>query len=144
MSEEQQKPSVSGDYIEARIGDNASQVAVGKGIVQKQGAEKDTEVTEQDLDQIRKLFTDLKDQIAKEAPPDKKDAALERVGEMESEITSKKPSLTTLEYVRDWFAKNAPMLLGSVTSIVVNPLVGKVVQAAGDIAVSELKKRFGQ
>lgn len=144
MSEDKQKPPVGGDYIEARIGDNASQVAVGKGIIQKQGAGKDAEVTEQDLEEIRKLFSDLKQQIEKEAPPEKKDAALERVGEMEGEITSKKPSLTTLEYVRDWFAKNAPMLLGSVTSIVVNPLVGKVVQAAGDIAVSELKRRFGQ
>lgn len=143
MSDNHRKPPVGGDYIEAHIGDNANQVAVGKGIVQKQGGEKDSEVTEQDLEAIRKLFSDLKQQIEKEAPPEKKDAALERVSEMEGEITSKKPSLTTMEYVRDWFAKNAPMLLGSVTSLVVNPIVGKVVQAAGDIAISELKRRFG-
>ncbi len=144
MSADHQKPPVGGDYIEARIGDNASQVAVGKGIIQKQGTEKETEVTQADLDQIRQLFADLKQQIAVQAPPDKKDAAIERVGEMEAEIANQKPSLTTMEYVRDWFAKNAPTLLGSVTGLIVNPLVGKVVQAAGDIAVSELKKRFGQ
>jgi hypothetical protein len=144
MSVKNQKPPVGGDYIEAHIGDNANQVAVGKGIVQKQAPGNEAEVTEADLEEIRKLFADLKQQIEAQAPPDKKAAALERAGELEEEVTSKKPSLTTMEYVRDWFAKNAPGLVGSITSVVINPIVGKVVQAAGEIAVSELKRRFGQ
>lgn len=143
MAKETDRPNTGGDFIQANIGDNANQVAVGKNIVQKQLAGEAGEVTEADLDEIRKLFADFKQQVEQEAPPDKKAAALERAGELQDELTSKKPSLSTVEYVRNWFVKNAPGLLGGLTSLVVNPLVGKVVQAAGEMAADEFKRRFG-
>jgi len=54
------------------------------------------------------------------------------------------PDLTTMEYVKKWFVKNLPALAGSVTSLVVHPVVGKLVTAAGDAAVAEFNRRFGK
>jgi hypothetical protein len=142
--EEARKPSVGGDYIQATIGDNVHQVAVGKDIVQQQHIGGSVEITETDLEQVRQLFAELKQQIEQAAPPEKKSAAMERVSELENELASKKPTLTTFEYVRSWFGKNLPSLLGAVTSVLVNPIVGKVVEAAGEIAAGELKRHFGQ
>jgi hypothetical protein len=131
-----------GDVISATIGDNASQVAVGKDIRQQQNSTS-TEVTEADLKQVSDMFAALKQQIEEQAPPDKKAAALERVGELQQEIASKKPDLITFDYVKSWFGKNLPSLLGGVTSLIINPIVGKVVQAASGLAVDALKRRFG-
>jgi hypothetical protein len=144
MTAEETHPKESADHIQAQIGDHAQQVAVGKDIIQQQQISGTIEVTEADLEQVRRLFAELKRQIEQSAPPEKKSAALERVGELENEFAGQKPSLTTLEYVRNWFGKNLPSLLGAVTSVLVNPIVGKVVEAAGEIAAGELKRRFGQ
>ncbi len=135
-------PHVGGDVIQATIGSHASQVAVGKDIHQQQ-VHTTGPVTEADLKQFQALFDDLKKQIAEQAPPDKKDAALERVDEMQQELKSPKPQLSTLEYVRNWFGKNLPSLLGGVTSLIVNPIVGKLVETASGLAADALKKQFG-
>jgi len=136
------QPAAGGDIIQATIGANASQVAVGKNIRQQQNSSS-AEITQADLQQIQALFADLKQQIEQQAPPDKKAAALERVDELQQEITSKKPELSTFDYVKSWFGKNIPTLLGSVTSLIVNPLVGKVVETASGLAAEAIKRRFG-
>jgi hypothetical protein len=135
-------PSVGGDMIQATIGSHASQVAVGKDIHQQQ-VNSSGAVTEADLKQFQALFEELKQQISSQAPPDKKDAALERVDELKQELASPKPQLSTLEYVRNWFGKNLPGLLGGVTSLIINPIVGKVVEAASGLAADALRKQFG-
>jgi hypothetical protein len=135
-------PRAGGDIIQATIGEHASQVAVGKDIHQQQvsGA---AQITQADLDQVQALFDQLKQQIEKQAPPDKKDAALERVTELQQEIGAKKPDLSTMEYVKNWFGKNLPALLGGVTSLLINPILGKVVEAAGGLAADALRNHFG-
>ena len=77
------------------------------------------------------------------APPEKKDAALERVDELEEAITAQEPDLPTMEYVKRWFVRNLPDLAGAVTSVVVHPIVGKLVEAAGDALAAEFRRRFG-
>jgi hypothetical protein len=139
---EQEKP---GDVIRATIsGDVSGQVAVGKGITQTQtvGAAR-PEVTETDLAKLRQALADLKAKVAAEAPPEKKDAALERVEELEEAITAKEPDLPTMEYIKRWFVKNLPGLAGAVTSVVVHPIVGKLAEAAGDALAAEFRRRFG-
>jgi len=42
--------------------------------------------------------------------------------------------------VRDWFAANVPKLAGAVAGLVVHPVVGKLVEAAGDAVVGEFKQ----
>jgi hypothetical protein len=135
-------PNVGGDYIVANIGANSGQVAVGKNIHQVQQVGSGNQVTEADLKQVQQLFAELKQQIELSAPPEKKDAALERVTELHEEITSQKPALSTFEYLRNWFLKNVPSLAGAVASVVLNPIVGKVVEAAGTIAANQLKNLF--
>ena len=141
--DEQEK--LSGDVIRATIsGDISGQVAVGKGITQTQtiGAAR-TEVTEADWAELRQALADLKAKVAAEAPPEKKDSALGRVEELEEAITAKEPDLTTMEYVKRWFVKNLPNLAGAVTSVVVHPIVGKLVEAASDALAAEFRRRFG-
>jgi hypothetical protein len=136
----------SGDVIRATIsGDISGQVAVGKGITQIQtiGAAR-PQITEADLAELRQILADLKAKVAAEAPPEKKDAALERVKELEEAVTAGEPDLPTMEYVKRWFARNLPGLAGAVTSVVVHPIVGKLVEAAGDALATEFRRRFGR
>jgi len=136
----------SSDVIRATIsGDISGQVAVGKGITQVQsiGATR-PQITEADLAKLRQILTDLQAKVAAEALPEKKDAALERVKELEEALTAEEPDLTTMEYVKGWFVKNLPGLAGAVTSVVVHPIVGKLVEAAGDALAAEFRRRFGR
>jgi len=144
MQDKKDQPlNVGGDYIVANIGANSGQVAVGKNIHQVQQVGSGNQVTEADLKQVQQLFAELKQQIELQSPPDKKEAALERVTELQEEVTSQKPAVSTFEYVRNWFLKNAPSLAGAVASVVLNPIVGKVVEAGGTIAADQLKHLFG-
>jgi len=149
MSEEQTSSNVttpSGPGIrQTAIGDHNIQIGAVSGGEVNIGvpAAKQPEVTEADLVALRKLLADLKAQVEVEAPPERKEAALERVGELEQAVTAKQPDLSTMEYVKGWFVKNLPGLAGAVTSVVINPIVGKLVQAAGDTLAAEFKRRFG-
>lgn len=142
MDEEERKP---GDVIHGTISGTVSgQVAIGKDITQTQvtGATR-PEVTPADLDALRKMLADLRAQVEAAAPPAQKHAAQERVDELAAAITAEKPDLTTMEYVKQWFVKNLPSLAGAVTGVVINPIVGKLVQAAGDALAEEFRRRFG-
>jgi hypothetical protein len=133
----------SGDSVNANISGNISgNVAIGRNISQIQNIGASQEVTQEDRVTLQQLLNTLTTQIAAEAPVEKKDAALERVEELKEAITSEKPDLTTMEYVKKWFGKNLPQLAGYIVSVLVNPVVGKVVEATGEIASGELKKRF--
>jgi len=48
-----------------------------------------------------------------------------------------------MQYVRGWFAKHLPGLAGSVVGVVVHPVVGKLVTAAGDAAVAQFEQLLG-
>ena len=48
-----------------------------------------------------------------------------------------------MEYVRDWFARHLPKLAGTVGALVVHPIVGKIVEASGEVIALEFKRRFG-
>ena len=99
-------------------------------------------VTDKEYEELFSLIDDLKEKILKEADDDKKDQAIERAEELKEALKEKKPDLSTMEYVTNWFAKNLPTIAGSVTSLVIHPIVGKLVQAAGDAAVEEFNRRF--
>jgi len=133
------------DVIRGTIsGDVSGQVAIGKGIVQTQTVSAARpRVTEGDLAELRQVLADLKAKLAAEAPPEKKAAALERVEELEEAITAEEPDLPTMEYVKRWFVKNIPTLAGAVTGVIVHPIVGKLVEAAGDALTTEFRRRFG-
>jgi hypothetical protein len=121
-----------------------SQVAVGSHISQQIGVPlRDSRPTREDLEQA---LAELKQRIAAEAPAEEKAAALERAGELEEAVKVEKPdqgTLTTMEYVKNWFIKHLPGLAGAVMSVIVHPIVGKLVEAGGDALVAEFNRRFG-
>jgi hypothetical protein len=125
--------------------DVSGQVAVGDGNVQLQtiGAPS-PEVAEADRVELRRLVADLKTRIEAEVSSEKKNAALERIGELEQALTGDEPDLTTMEYVNRWFARHLPGLAGAVAGVVVHPIVGKLVEAAGEGLAAEFRRRFHQ
>jgi hypothetical protein len=135
----------TGDSIHVNIqGPVSGQVAAGRGISQtRMTSASRGAVTEADLDELRHVLLDLQAQVNAHSPPDQKTAAIERVRELQTAIISEKPDLTTMEYVRNWFVKHLPALAQSVGSIVVHPIVGRLVEAGGETLVAEFRRRFG-
>ena len=129
------------------IGDKAQSVIIGESVTnvhQTISQPPRVQVTETDLAAIRNLFKELQNQVAAQAPPDKKNSALERVEELQEAIIAEEPDLETMAYIKKWFGKNTPPLARAVTGVLNNPMVGKVVEARGGPTASELKRRFGQ
>jgi hypothetical protein len=97
-------------------------------------------VEAQDLDE---LFDIVHKQVAEQAPPDKKEAAQKKVEALKEALTGAEPDLGMVESVVRWFGEQLPQLVGIITSILFHPLVGKVIEAAGELAMAEFKRRFG-
>jgi hypothetical protein len=140
------KHNKSGDSITANIsGPISGQVAVGKDITQTQRVGTAAGFTEAEEAEFRNLFAKLKEQVAAEAPPDKKAQALEQVEELHQALSAEKPDRTTLtkmERVKNWFVKYIPKMVGTVTSVFIHPLVGKLVEAGGEVLAGEVRHRF--
>lgn len=128
------------DRITVRISGGVSgQVAAGRDIHQQYVRTEQTAVTEADRDQVRELVAALKELVAAEAPVDKREVALGQLDDLEDAVLDDEPDVGTLMHVRNWFRKRLPHLVGPVTKLIVNPVVGKVVEAAGDLAASEFR-----
>ena len=137
-----------GDDIQVHIGCSVAeggQVGVGRDISQSYVRTHNDApaVAEADLVELRRAVEEVKAQIRAEVPPEQQSAALERIDEVEQAVVAEEPDVTTLQYVRNWFVKNLPKLAGTVTGLVVHPVVGKIVEAAGDVAASQFRKLFG-
>lgn len=124
-------------------GSVSGQFAVGERITQIRTSVTAEPVTDAELANLKLAIASLKAEVAQQAPADKQAAAAERLDELHQAITSGKPKLSTMEYVRDWFAGNIPTMVGAVTSVIVNPIVGSLVKAGGDALFSDFEHRFG-
>src|ERR1700681_5018683 len=122
-------------------GSVSGQLAIGQDITQIHTVS--APVSEAELTELRKAFDALKAQLAQHAPPGQQAGAAERLDELHAAITAPQPEVSTMEYVRNWFIKNVPTMAGAVTSIVINPIVGRLVQAGGDVLAVDFKRRFG-
>jgi hypothetical protein len=139
MSEKGKLPDKTSVTIKGNV---SGQIGIGNNISQSQ-TEIHNVATAADLNDLRQALHDLRAKVEAEAPAEKKAAALERVQELEQAITEKEPDLSTMEYVKNWFGKNIPTLAGAIASIVVHPIVGKLVEAGGDLLVEDFQHRFG-
>ena len=63
------------------------------------------------------LFARLTTRLLAEAPPGKKEAALERLAELKEALTATPPDQQTIAYIRNWFTKNVPSLAGEVAQL---------------------------
>jgi hypothetical protein len=122
-----------GDTIHAamHVEDNKGQIAGGKNIVQTMQAA-GPPLTEPEREQVRLEFAQLREQVAAQAPAERRDQAVGHIEELERAAFEEEPDLTTIQLVTRWFKRNLPALAGSVTSLVATPLVGRLVQVAGD------------
>ena len=137
----QSQPSISAN-ITAR--DISGQVVLGSQntVSQQSGIAPESLVTPAELEELRQCFQQLRQQVQLNAPTEKQASALERVDELEATITTEKPDLTTIQYVKNWFGKHLPKLAGAVTGIIIHPIVGKLVEAVGDMAAADFRDRF--
>jgi len=120
------------------------QFAIGNQITQTQFVQNNNaHITQADLQELHILIEDLKQKVTSTASPEIKDKAIERASELEEAITAQKPDLTTMEYVRNWFVKYLPPLAGTISALVVHPIVGKIVEVSGETIALEFKRRFG-
>jgi hypothetical protein len=137
-------PNTPGDRITANIeGTIDGQVAVGKVISQTQSTATPGKLDPQALSILEELCRDLKVQARRRLPASTQRPATDRIDELHEAITAQKPDLTTMEYVKGWFAKHAPALSNSVVSLIFHPIVSKVMESAGEALAQDFRHRFG-
>jgi hypothetical protein len=125
-------------------GDNSGIISFGdeNKLTVDRRVDKRTTISAQDAAALQSLIANLREQVTREAPEDQRIAALSKVDELNEAIATK-PSLHRMMAIRDWFAVHLPAMLGAVTSVFVDPLVGKIVEASGEIAADAFRKKFG-
>jgi len=130
------------DRFETHIGAVSGPVHTGKGdiLIEHWDARG---VTAADVDALRKLLSDLRARVTAEAPPELAQEAQKQVDKLEQATAAEKPDVGAMKGVRDWFLEHLPSVAGAVTSLV-NPFLGKVVEAAGDLAAGEIRRRYGK
>lgn len=109
-----------------------------------------TIVTEADLAQLRAALSDLRSRIEIEAPPERKNTALEWMVKLEETLIPASLldkmtydlDLDTVAYLKRWFAKNIPSLNEAVTFVIIHPVVLKLVDVTGEPLASEFRHRF--
>jgi hypothetical protein len=139
----------AGHAITATVtGDVSGQMAIGANIqqVRSEGAPVTAEGREL-LADFRRAVEELRAEIDAGVPAELAGPAQERVDELETAVAAAaegkaEMDVTTFEYVRRWLGKNLPAVAGAVTSVVVHPLVGKLVEAAGDAAAGAVRRRL--
>jgi hypothetical protein len=93
---------------------------------------------------LAELIAELRRTVAAEAPPEQREEAVAKVDELGAAVTATgQPDVRRMATVRNWFALHLPKVIGSVMGLIVHPLVGKVVEAAGDLVVDRFKDSFG-
>jgi hypothetical protein len=140
MTDDDRKPEST--RVDTR-GDNYGQFSIGDDntIIQSNLAP-GPPLTEAELAELHQAVAALRKQVAAQAPPEKQAMALGLVDEVEKTVTAKEPDVSTMQYVRNWFTDNLPELAGGVVSLLLSPLVGKAVEAAGGVALAEYRRRF--
>jgi hypothetical protein len=130
--------------IKAEIGDvNQGQVAVGTDIEQTNTVYNVTAPpTAEELAALKAAFADLKAQVERDAPPDVRDEAVRQTEALQQATMAEKPDVSVMAAAKRWFLAHAPGLLGAVTAVVINPVVGKIVSSAGEAIAKEYQKWF--
>ncbi len=125
-------------------GQVSGQVSFGDQVNMTQNVTNVTgQVTQEEMAQLTEVFQNLRTQVEDVAKTDKeKEAAIERVEELREAITTEEPDVSTMEYVKRWFTKNLPSVAGTITGVLVHPVVGKLVSSAGEAISDEFKRRF--
>lgn len=129
----------SGASIQAG-GDVYKDVSIeGTGAV---GRESTVVVLKQDeIETVNRLFADLNSQLMSvpDISEDRRNEAISKAEELNNEIIKEKPKPSKIEQLKGWLIDNVPEVAGAVTSLFVNPIVGKVVEKAGKMVSNRIK-----
>jgi hypothetical protein len=149
--EKYKMPKKSKPQVNLKTGNiSGSQIVIGDGnnvisgdnnrITQK----KNIVLSPAELKTLQDKFSGLQKEIESSLTPEKKEEALQKADELQKAVLAGKPDTSTMVNVRNWFVKNLPGIAGTVTGMLVNPIVGKLVEAAGDMAVKEFRQKLGE
>lgn len=122
------------------VGESAQVTVAGAQTITMSG------LTAAELAQVQNLVHALKDAVETQGlSDDEKTEAKIIAGRLEKELTVKdrKPDGSKLKAAAQWLLEYGGKIAGAVTSIFVSPIVGKVVEAAGDLTASWFKEKFG-
>jgi hypothetical protein len=120
-----------------------SQLAVGTKIRQSQQFYNVSgPPTVEELEALRTAFADLRAEVERDAPPEVRDEAVRQTEALQQATMAEKPDVSVMASAKRWFLDHAPGLLGAVTAVVINPVVGKIVSSAGEAIAKEYQKWF--
>lgn len=97
-------------------------------------------LTPDEVAALRGVFEDLRTAIAAEVPPERREEAAASAAELEAALVAKEPDSGRVRKVLRWFRDNAPQIAGTVAAVVVNPLVGKVIEGAGEAVAERVRE----
>ena len=106
------------------------------------GRESTVIVLKQDeIETVNRLFADLNSQLRSvpDISEDKRNEAIIKAEELNNEIIKEKPELGKIEQLKGWLKDSVPEVAGAVTSLFVNPVIGKVVEKAGGMISERIK-----
>jgi hypothetical protein len=128
------KDQSPGDRISAVVtGPVQGQVAIGKTIAQHQEAgSMAIGLSDAEQDELEAVFAKLREDVAAAVPEADRPGAIERLSELHEAVAAEKPDLTTVQYVKGWFIRKAPAAAGLVASVLIHPLVGQIIERAGN------------
>jgi hypothetical protein len=133
---DQNTTTITGSTINAPVTTGAQNTVS----MQTGGATPAPAVTPADLEALRAALAALQRQVEAQTTAEQRPIALDHVKELSETLTSPEPDLSTIAHIKKWFAKNAPGLAGAVTGVILHPVVGKVVTAAGDALAAKFKE----
>jgi hypothetical protein len=120
-----------------------SQLAAGDQITQTQTTVRiSAPPSAEELQELTAAFAALKAQVERDAPPEVREEAVRQTEALQEATVAEKPNVSVMAAAKQWFLNHAPGLLGAVTAVVVNPIVGKIVSSAGDAIAKEYQKWF--
>lgn len=128
-------------HIEIK-GGQVGQLA-GRDIINKQGVSFNMSTGDQQI--VQKLFSDVRSQLD-EQPLSKSDhtQAEQHLNTLEQQFTaSKPPDAEAIKRSGSGLLDKVPGIAGALVTLFSNPIVGKIVELAGDVAVDWVKNRLG-
>jgi hypothetical protein len=133
----------SGTSIHGTITNNEGNAAIGTEIRQSQlRVDLSGPPTAEELAELAATFAALRAQVEQEAAPEVREEAVRRAEALEEATTGPTPDVSAMDKARRWFLEHAPGLFGAVTTVIVNPIVGKIVSTAGEAIADEYRRRF--
>ncbi|MEU6389072.1 hypothetical protein [Streptomyces sp. NPDC046939] len=123
----------------------SGQVIIGRHNTASQtapGAPATPPVTAGELASLRAEFAHLRTLVPEDEP--QAGRARELLEELEETVsaTGEPPDVSTMRYVVRWFRRSLPALATAVTGLVLHPVVGRLVEAAGDTLVEDFHRYF--